>query len=149
MKRLKQKNRNKFDYFHLHGSRLFASPYRHNSQFKAKDNQDYRIGSGVGDRHGNVIRVPSLKRSINVWKRFYRLFPYVYMEMREHVQDEKEGDVIEIEVFYNEMRKVRVVEMDMLVADPRFHDTCKSPHAIYSDEIERGLKTGQIKIRKK
>lgn len=148
-KRLKNKNINKFDFFHQISRGLFSCPYRHNSQFKTKDNQDYRIGGGIGDKHGNVIRVPSLKRSIRVWKKFYRLFPLVYMEMREHVQNEKEGDVIEIDVFYGEPRKVRVVEMDMMVADSRFRNTCRSPWLIYQDEIDRGLETGRIKIKKK
>ena len=72
-----------------------------------KDNDKSFIRTNYGFSHDKV-RFPSIKRSMNVWKNFYRLFPHVYVMMREHVQDEKVGDVIEIEC--NGKKKVRVFE---------------------------------------
>lgn len=42
-----------------------------------RDNKDVLNTNGVplGWWKGNTIRVPSLKRSKNTWKRFYKLFP--------------------------------------------------------------------------
>ena len=49
-----------------------------------KDNQKF-IKNGDGNSHwnSNKVRVPSLKRSNAVWKRFYELFPYY----REHYNE--------------------------------------------------------------
>lgn len=49
-----------------------------------KDNQKF-IKNGDGNSHWNInkVRVPSLKRSNAVWKRFYELFPYY----REHYNE--------------------------------------------------------------
>lgn len=48
-----------------------------------KDNQKF-IKNGDGNAHWNSkVRIPSLKRSNAVWKRFYELFPYY----REHYNE--------------------------------------------------------------
>ena len=64
--------------------RWYSSKYRHNGQPPRRDNKNY-YSSGCGaslipettDRwyDSSAIRVPSLKRSKSIWKRFYRLFP--------------------------------------------------------------------------
>ena len=48
--------------------------YRYFKRFVHKDNQKFVYNSGSGYR-GNVVRVPSMKRSDATWKRFYELFP--------------------------------------------------------------------------
>lgn len=49
--------------------------YKYFKRCVHKDNQKFVYNSGSGYR-GNVVRVPSMKRSNTVWKRFYELFPY-------------------------------------------------------------------------
>lgn len=39
-----------------------------------QDNKDKYIGGGGSN--GNKVRYPSKKRSLKVWKNFYKLFPY-------------------------------------------------------------------------
>ena len=48
--------------------------YRYFKRFVNKDNQKFVYNSGSGYR-GNVVRVPSMKRSNATWKKFYELFP--------------------------------------------------------------------------
>lgn len=48
--------------------------YRYFKRFVHKDNQKFVYNSGSGYR-GNVVRVPSIKRSKATWVRFYELFP--------------------------------------------------------------------------
>ena len=48
--------------------------YRYFKRFVHKDNQKFVYNSGSRYR-GNAVRVPSMKRSNAVWKRFYELFP--------------------------------------------------------------------------
>lgn len=49
--------------------------YRYFKRFVHRDNQKFVYNSG-GGYGGSVVRVPSMKRSNAVWKRFYELFPY-------------------------------------------------------------------------
>lgn len=39
------------------------------------------------------VRVPSIKRSVKTWRNFYHLFPWIYLQMREHADERqiKEG----------------------------------------------------------
>ena len=41
-----------------------------------KDNQKFVYNTGSGGSSRNSVRIPSMKRSNTVWKRFYELFPY-------------------------------------------------------------------------
>lgn len=50
--------------------------YTYVKRITHKDNQKFVYNSGgCGDNH-HKVRIPSLKRSKSVWKRFYELFPY-------------------------------------------------------------------------
>lgn len=51
--------------------------YRYFKRFVNKDNQKFVYNSGSGaDGSRSHVRIPSIKRSNAVWKRFYELFPY-------------------------------------------------------------------------
>ena len=50
--------------------------YRDNGKPPRQDNKTYFNGHG-GNFNPKTIRVPSLKRSNSVWKRFYNLFPHL------------------------------------------------------------------------
>lgn len=58
--------------------------YQYVRRIVNKDNQKFiKNGDGNGYWNSNKVRVPSLKRSNAVWKRFYELFPYY----REHYNE--------------------------------------------------------------
>ena len=60
--------------------------YTYVKRITHKDNQKFVYNStGGGDNH--KVRIPSLKRSKAVWKRFYELFPYY----KEHFNDLKDS----------------------------------------------------------
>lgn len=49
--------------------------YRYVKRITNKDNQKFVYNTGSRNS-GKTVRVPSMKRSNAVWKRFYELFPY-------------------------------------------------------------------------
>ena len=50
--------------------------YEYFKRFVHKDNQKFVYNSGSGHSgNRNEVRIPSMKRSNSVWKRFYELFP--------------------------------------------------------------------------
>ncbi len=54
--------------------------YSYQKRIVNKDNQKFVYNSGSGSSSWPIVRIPSLKRSKQVWKRFYELFPR-YEEM--------------------------------------------------------------------
>ena len=57
------------------GRRLYSNWSGYQKRIVHKDNQKFVYNSGNGNGHIDSIRVPSLKRSKAIWKRFYELFP--------------------------------------------------------------------------
>ena len=56
--------------------------YSYQKRIVNKDNQKFVYNSGRGYGYSSV-RIPSMKRSVATWKKFYELFPYY----REHYDD--------------------------------------------------------------
>jgi len=57
------------------GRRLYSNWSGYQKRIVHKDNQKFVYNTGGHTEHITSIRVPSLKRSKSVWKRFYELFP--------------------------------------------------------------------------
>ena len=57
------------------GRRLYSNWGGYQKRIVNKDNQKFVYNTGGHNGTVTSIRVPSLKRSNNVWKRFYELFP--------------------------------------------------------------------------
>lgn len=55
--------------------RLYSNWSGYQKRIVNKDNQKFVYNTGGHTGHITSIRVPSLKRSNSVWKRFYELFP--------------------------------------------------------------------------
>jgi hypothetical protein len=50
--------------------------YSYQKRIVNKDNQKFVYNSGSGYGYNTSVRIPSMKRSVATWKRFYELFPY-------------------------------------------------------------------------
>ena len=57
------------------GRRLYSNWSGYQKRIVNKDNQKFVYNTGGHNGHITSIRVPSLKRSKTIWKRFYELFP--------------------------------------------------------------------------
>ena len=57
------------------GRYLYSNWSGYRKRIVNKDNQKFVYNFDNGGGHVDSIRVPSLKRSNSVWKRFYELFP--------------------------------------------------------------------------
>ena len=55
--------------------RLYSDWGAYQKRIVHKDNQKFVYNTNGGNGHFDSIRVPSLKRSKAIWKRFYELFP--------------------------------------------------------------------------
>ena len=69
-----EKNRNRYK---------DSQSYRYFKRTVNKDNQKFVYNSGRGNGGLGYVRVPSMKRSNSVWKRFYELFP----QYKEHYDE--------------------------------------------------------------
>lgn len=69
--------------------------YTYECKIVHRDNKDCLNRSG-SDGSGYRMRVPSLKRPISTWKRFYKLFPYVLKRLKQgdYYQNQIETDGI-------------------------------------------------------
>lgn len=70
----------------LDGKLYGYSPYQ--KRIIHKDNQKFVYNSGAGSSAWPWVRIPSLKRSKQVWKRFYELFPR-YEEMSHNAEQRR------------------------------------------------------------
>jgi len=57
-------------------SKLYGKWGAYQKRIIHKDNQKFVYNSGSGSSSYPWVRIPSLKRSRSVWKRFYELFPW-------------------------------------------------------------------------
>lgn len=69
-----EKNRNRYK---------DSQSYKYFKRTVNKDNQRFVYNSGSGNGGYGYVRVPSIKRSNAVWKRFYELFP----QYKEHYDE--------------------------------------------------------------
>lgn len=62
-----------------------------NKWSSSHDNGKHPVSRGGAEKL--FVRVPSIKRSIKVWKNFYHMFPWVYFRMKELADEHgiKEG----------------------------------------------------------
>jgi len=57
-------------------SKLYGKYGAYQKRIVHKDNQKFVYNGGSGSSSWPWVRIPSLKRSNAIWKRFYELFPY-------------------------------------------------------------------------
>lgn len=59
------------------GKHLYSKWNGYQKRIVNKDNQKFVYNDSNGGSNKNTIRIPSLKRSNAIWKRFYELFPFL------------------------------------------------------------------------
>ena len=70
----------------LLASKLYSRHGGYQKRIINKDNQKFVYNSGSSSGSYPWVRIPSMKRSVATWKRFYELFPYYKEHYNELVQ---------------------------------------------------------------